>query len=697
MSAVSVVCYGIAAVAFLLLAVLMTVSWHGRRQGAYLIAASAISAGWAALLMGQAATGRSALLPVYIAETLRNGAWLFALSSIAGSSAPRGLFFAARAMPFVALGMLVVLPVLRRFGFELTDPELLLSRAGLAASLIGLVLLEQMYRNASDTARDGLKYLVCGVGCVFAYDLFLYSQAELLHEITADGWNARGALNALAVPLIAIAVRRHYPQWSLDVFVSRQAVFYTSTFMGVGAYLLLMAAGGYYVRQFGGSWGRLGQIIFFSGALVVLGMLLGSTVLRRRALVFISKHFYRNKYDYRVEWLRFIGTLSSSQEHDVRRTAAAAIAQIFDSPGAVLFTREEAEGRFAPVASWPASPDVSGLEAVPADAPLPAFLARTQWIIDLRELQRLPEMYGNLTLPQWLANDAGLRIVAPLLELERLVGFVVLQDPPPPFELTYEDRDLLKTVGRHVATHLAQQEANRRLAEVSQFETYNRLTAFLMHDMKNSVAQLSLLVANAARHKRKPEFVDDAIETIANTVERITRVIEQLRGDSAPARHADVDLGEIARSAVAHCGGRQPLPVLTTAGAAAVCADPERLTAVVEHLIRNAQDASDAHGKITIEVGREGGSAVLVVTDTGCGMDAEFIRERLFRPFDSTKGSKGMGIGAYQVREYVRTLGGRVEVQSSPGRGTRFSVSLPAVNPQTSPHDAANHPERVPS
>lgn len=704
MNTVGVICYGVAAIAFLLLAILMIVSWRGRRQGAFLIAGSAITAGWALLLAIQAATGVSTILPIYVAETLRNGAWLFALCSIAGTSAPRALLHAARSVPFLALLGIVIVPVLGRMGFEAADPSLILSRVGLATSLIGLILLEQMYRNAGETARDSLKYLVCGVGGLFAYDLFMYSQAELLRGITADAWNARGALNAISVPLIAIAVRRRFPQWSLDVFVSRQAVFYTTTFMGVGSYLLLMAAGGFYVRQFGGNWGRLGQIVFFSGALLVLALLVGSTALRRRARVFISKHFYRNKYDYRIEWLRFIGTLSSEQDEDVRRTATAAIAQIFSSPAGILFTLDEPEGRFAPAASWPMRLDgFAQLDSVPMHAELPAFLSRTQWIVDLKELGRTPDMYGNLTLPEWIAQNPHLRIVSPLLQLDRLVGFVLLYEPPPPFELTYEDRDLLKTVGRHVATHLAQHEANRRLAEVSQFETYNRLTAFLMHDLKNSLAQLSLLVANASRHKRNPEFIDDAIETIANTVERITRLIEQLRGDSAPVRHTEVELSEVARTAVARCAQRPPVPVLARTQAAAVRADPDRLTAIIEHLIRNAQDASDSHGSITIDMYRNETSVVLTVSDTGSGMDAEFVRERLFRPFDSTKGSKGMGVGAYQVREYVRMLGGRVEVQSSPGKGTRFSISLPAVTLQASMQisgqisggDAATNAERV--
>jgi putative PEP-CTERM system histidine kinase len=260
------------------------------------------------------------------------------------------------------------------------------------------------------------------------------------------------------------------------------------------------------------------------------------------------------------------------------------------------------------------------------------------------------------------------------------VGFLVLHEPPPPFHLTYEDRDLLKTVGRHVATQLAQHDADRRLAESRQFEAYNRLTAFMMHDLKNAVAQLGLVITNAQRHKHNPEFIDDAIATIANAVERMTRLIEQLRSSPSRARSQTVRIDELVRDAVARCSLRTPTPTLsvTTDGPVHVEADPERFAAVLDHVLRNAQEATP-EGSVSVHLGVSQEEAMLVVRDTGAGMDAVFVRERLFRPFDSTKGSKGMGIGAYQAREYVTSVGGHVEVQSSPGAGTAFSIILPRV------------------
>lgn len=678
--------YGVAGLSFALLTTLLVTSWQGRQVGARLIGASAVTSLWAFLLAIESHWGRMPLLVVYVAEVGRDAAWLLMLTELARPAAPRILIVTAHVMWLALLIGGIAAPVLLQMGLQLGPPALLISRAGLALALVGLVLLEQVYRNSNLSARRTLRYFVIGVGAMLAYDLFLYSEAELVRGISADAWSARGIINAIAMPLIAIAVRRN-PHWSLDIFVSRQIVFYTTTFVAVGVYLVVMSLGGYVVRDLGGSWGRVGQILFFAGAVVVLVIVIASGVLRRETAVFISKHFYRNKYDYRVEWLRFIETLSSTAGEDARRTSVRAVAQIFASPGGILFVSDQHARQYVPAAAWPIVLDsVSGIAPIDVDSELVRFIRQRQWIIDLQEYRRLPDVYQNIQMPEWIRGNGALRIVSPILELDRLAGFFLLYDPPPPFDLTYEDRDLLKTVGRHVATQLAQRDSDRRLAESRQFEAYNRLTAFMMHDLKNSIAQLQLLVTNAERHKRNPEFIDDAIGTIANAVDRMTRLIEQLRDSAAPTPSANVRLDELVMHAVTRCSMREPVPKLERSGSEAIFvkADPERLGSVVEHVIRNAQDATQ-NGSVRVLLGTAGDTATLTISDTGQGMEPEFVRERLFRPFDSTKGSKGMGIGAYQTREYVQMLGGHVEVQSSPGSGTTFSIRLPLQTPAAMP------------
>ena len=675
---------------FLVLTGLMAVSWRGRKRGVGLIIAAMATAAWAGVFAYQSARGTVPVVLIYLTEALHDTAWLAALVGISGATASRFLKAVALSICAVACLTAPVSLILEALGVMYFDPTLLLSRSQLALSLAGLILIEQIYRNSSHSGRETIKYFAIAVGAMFAYDLFLYSQAELLRGLTFETWNARGLLVSFAVPLIALSSQRT-PDWSLDVFVSRQVVFYSTTFLVVGAYLLVMALGGYYVKEFGGAWGNVGQIVFFAGAAVALASLLASGTLRRHATVFLSKHFYRNKYDYRLEWLRFIQTLSSTEETDVRRTAVRAIAQIFSSPGGILFLRDEDRRDFVPASAWPMGLDsFPGLPQVSAQEDLAKFVARTKWIIDLKELRETPDTYGNINVPEWLLAASELRIIAPLIELEAVVGFICLYEPPPPFELTYEDRDLLKTVGRHVATHIAQDDANRKLSESRQFEAYNRLTAFMMHDLKNSVAQLKLIVENSARHRHNPDFIDDAIATIANAADRMSRLIEQLRGANEAERIQAVDLSVLAREAAKRCEGRSPFPSVVTVDGLTVQANPERLTAVIEHIIRNAQDATKDSGSIEVVLSTAAQEITLSVKDSGSGMDPEFLRERLFRPFDSTKGSKGMGIGAYQVREYVRQLGGRVEVQSTPGQGTVFSVILPsAVSSISSPALAA--------
>jgi putative PEP-CTERM system histidine kinase len=668
-TAVGVASYAAAAAAFLALTALLAVSWRGRAQGVWLIGASAMTAMWAAILALQAWRDGLPAVVVYTLEVLRGGAWILALLALAHGVLPRFLAIAARAI-WVALA-------LAGWVF-MADAGRLLALAGITLALVVLVLIEQIYRNANASGREDIRFLAIGLGGVFAFDLFLFSQSELLRGIPADVWYMRGFVNALLVPLIAIAARRN-PQWSLEVFVSRQVVVFTTVILAAGVYLLLMAGGGYLLREIGGRWGMAANAIFFTGALAVLAVTLLSGTLRRRLRVFISKHFYRNKYDYRVEWLRFIETLSAGGDEDIRRTSLRAIAEIFESPGAILYTRSDTAAEFVVAAAWPMQVgDLREQRAVPADHELVRFLAARQWVIDLAEYDAAPDLYQNVSMPDGLRATPAIRVLLPLLRPEGLAGFALLYKPPPPFELTYEDRDLLKTLGRHVATIVVQYDADRRLAESRQFEAYHRLTAFMMHDLKNSVAQLRLIVRNAEKHRQNPAFVDDAIATIGNAAERMTRLIEQLSDRNRASGTVPVDFGTLIQGVVARCADRRPAatfvppPVPIT-----LQADADRLAAVLEHVIRNAQDACDPADNIDLKVTIDAARVRLTVADSGPGMTPEFVRARLFRPFDSTKGSKGMGIGAFQVREYVRSLGGDVEVQSSPGSGTRFDIILP--------------------
>jgi putative PEP-CTERM system histidine kinase len=202
-----------------------------------------------------------------------------------------------------------------------------------------------------------------------------------------------------------------------------------------------------------------------------------------------------------------------------------------------------------------------------------------------------------------------------------------------------------------------------------------------MHDLKNLAAKQSLVVQNAEKHKHDPKFIDDAIATIANAVSHMHKLLEQLSNVSKQSKGQNVILVSVMEEAVKRSLLRQPQPTLIQdIGSVTVSADPDRLCGVLEHLVRNAQDATDADGSVTIQVGKADKKVSISIRDTGCGMTDDFINERLFRPFDSTKGSQSMGIGAYQAREYIQIIGGQLDVASEPGVGTTFTIQLPTTS-----------------
>ena len=309
------------------------------------------------------------------------------------------------------------------------------------------------------------------------------------------------------------------------------------------------------------------------------------------------------------------------------------------------------------------------------------FLRSTGWVIDLRQYRQDPGHYSNINIPasDLAPDDSG--YIVPLLHDAELLGFVALGKPSSHVEFTFEDRDLLKTAGQQIASYLAQEAATEELAEGRQFEAFNRLTAYLMHDLKNVIAQQSLVVQNAEKHKDNPEFIDDAVDTIKNSVARMRSIIEHLQQGTSDQPRERVELGKLIMQSVSQCADRKPTPRANLGDDAVwVRADRERLLMALNHAIRNAQDATDPAGDVEVSLQQRGAECEIRIVDNGSGMDEAFVRERLFKPFDSTKGTGGMGIGAYQIRETLRSVGGALDVHSEEGAGTTLTMSLPTVS-----------------
>jgi putative PEP-CTERM system histidine kinase len=401
--------------------------------------------------------------------------------------------------------------------------------------------------------------------------------------------------------------------------------------------------------------------------------------LRASARVHLRKLFGLYRYDYRREWLRFIKTLSSARSEQVHDVAVKAVSQIVKSPGGIVWARLPEESFYQPVGSW--SCEIPSHASVSQHSSLVKFLERRQWIVDLKEMDRYPQRYEGLRLEPLFERHKSWWLIVPLLIGNRLFGFIVLLKPRVTFPLNFEDHDLLKTVGKQVATHINQAEIDRRLAEISQFTTYNRLSAYLMHDLSNLIAQHSLVVQNAERFRNNPDFVDDAFKTIAHSVSRMERLVSQLSSRPKQPVTERVDISAVLSQAIERSLQRDPAPRFERGEDRVYSqADPEQLATVLEHLIRNAQDAVNGQGSVKVRYAAQDASVQISISDTGCGMSPDFVRERLFRPFDSTKGSESMGVGAYQAREYIRSIGGQIDVVSEPGKGTTFAITLPLAS-----------------
>lgn len=679
--------YLVAFVAYFALLVLLVSSWRGRQFGTLVILATACTATWAAVSAASALeTTQLPQIMIQTFELVKNSAWcLFLLKTVnhhnankAASSSSKLTTSNWKTLLIIGFSLAVVLLFIIPLAIPHSDLLLSISRDSsllvwIGIAIVGMLLVEQIYRFSEQGERWAIKYLCLGIAGMFAYDFFLYSDALLFKQVNPNLWSARGFVNSLAVPLIAISIARN-PKWELDIHVSRDVVFHSITVVGAGIYLLAMASAGYFIRYYGGTWGGTAQIVFFVGSGVLLMVLLFSGNIRAQTRVLLSKHFFSYRYDYREEWLKFTHTLAAS-ETTVPERIIRAIASLVSSEGGILWTRQ-GNGAYAVLANWnmpePGFSQTTELES------MTNFAEANAWIIDIKEFQQNPTLYSGLVLPAWLTSIEGAWLIIPFEFNAQLCGFALIKHSEIQRSLNWEDRDLLKTAGLQAASHLAQYQSDQALLQTRQFDAFNRLSAYIVHDLKNILAQQSLIISNAEKHKHKPAFVDDVILTIENSVARMTGLMEQMRSGLRGSEPADINLAQLLKQAVSDHSSHLPVPKLEIqTDVLNVFADWEQLSTVFSHIIQNAQEATEDTQFVTVRLFEQSRQAIVEVEDNGCGMDEKFIKNRLFKPFDSTKGLTGMGIGAFESREYIRSLGGDINVDSTFGEGSMFRIILP--------------------
>lgn len=634
------------------------------------VTALAITALWALAVAGIGAT--DAVTPV--AEAARDLAWLSFMYAL-GRQAPDGRRTPAITMIYGVLALLVLAGAgLAIFGHSMLGkdyPDLATLRAEwrTLVALGALVLVCQLYAAVAPRARGGIRLVVLALAAMWSVDLLLSTAAfagAWEDEMTA----LRGIVLICMAPLLTMAVHRN-GDWTLQL--SRTVAWQSLTFVVTLLYVFAMQLGTGAIARVSGDQARLWQTAFVFGFTATGLTLLSSPRIRAWAKVKISKHFFRHRYDYRTEWIRFTDTLGKPEgAAPLDQRIVKAVADLTDSPAGLLLVPDGTGLGIGMGWNWQGP---SG----GADARLVAHLTTSARIIELDTVRaNTTDPDEAASIPVWmLTGDAW--AVVPLPHLDRLQGAIVLARPPLDRALDWEDFDLLRIAGRQVASYLAEARAQEALAGVVRFDEFNRRFAFIMHDIKNLVSQLALVTRNAERHAHNPDFRVDMIATLKDSVGRMNDLLARLSQHRQAHGEEVRPTGLLALAERLAQRTRAQHPVTVT-GAADVLAlaDPARVEQLLGHLLQNAIEASPPGTPVTITVDAAEDGVSLTVIDHGIGMTPTFVRDQLFKPFVSTKPG-GFGIGAFEVKQLAEAMGGSVAVESEEGSGTTFRITFPAA------------------
>ncbi|WP_099035984.1 XrtA/PEP-CTERM system histidine kinase PrsK [Lacimicrobium alkaliphilum] len=609
------------------------------------------------------------------AESLKGLLWLLFTCSVLKRELTRfrGLITQPVTMLVIVLPMLALLlpwfSVLLKWQFLLHT----------VIALVVLVLLETLYRQSGEQ-RWHYKPLVIYLGATSLYDFVMFADATMVNQMDPMYWSARGYIYALLLPALVVGIRR-IKHWGIEIFISRDVVLHSTLLLAAGGYLFVMAVAGYAIRYLGGDWSGPVQLVLLFLSLTLLAVLLLSNSVRARVKVFITKHFFANKYDYREEWLKLSESLNASEKSlpKVFEKGLRCFLQAINYDRGFLL---KCNGSRLDVVSSTEERELTNVES-DVLSQLQPFLEHKHWLVDIEELRYKPFLYEGLKINHAILNQCNFQLVVPIYQDDKLWGMALLHTSlAERVRLDWELRDYLSAVTAQVANYLFHYEAAQELAENAQFAAFNRMSAFVLHDLKNVLAQIDLILCNAEQHKDNPEFIEDTFETLHHTKTRMDRMLRQLteKKEPQPSPTKTIDLVELTDKVISErCHQYKPTPEIQTLAEVSLSVDGEKLSNVLYHLISNAQQATADDGQVTVRVGmaQESGFALIEIEDNGCGMSIDFIANRLFKPFDTTKGNAGMGIGAYDAKNYIEKLGGRLEVSSSEGEGALFSLYLP--------------------
>lgn len=610
-----------------------------------------------------------------VGESIRNAAWLLAMFVMlrrgpVGRTGPIG----AVASVYAAVAGLILFQTFTDLTWRQLPLDNDMHDALVACSLIlrmmtaigCLLLVHQLYTAWPSRERGRVALLFGALAAMWTYDLNLYAIGYFAPDQVSELYALRGLIMALLAPVIAVGMRKDRAG---RLQLSRTLTVQSLSIFAVALYVVVITAAAVLIELVAGPYARLVEIaaVFFTAVTALV--LLPSPQMRALWKVQVAKHFFQHRYDYRTEWMRFGETIARPGEDPapLGQRVAKAVADITDSPAAMLLLRNE-QGGLAFETHWNWTGDLP--EAATLSSELVARLEESGWVLDLARTDNAP------ALPDWVTQDGRAWALAPLIHYRRLIGAILLARPPIDRRLDWEDFDMLRAAGRQAATYISEAQGQQALDDAQRFDEFNRRFAFIAHDIKNLVSQLSLLSRNAERHADNPEFRADMVLTLRESVGKMNDMLARLsqhnkgrREEPRPMALRDL-LDQVARTRA-----RQHTVHVTGAAPMAV-ADPARVEQIVTHLMQNAIDASPPDSPVELRLSADDRAAIVEIIDKGTGMSAEYVRRDLFKPFSSSKAG-GFGLGAFEARSLAEAMGGRIEVESQPGLGSRFTLRLP--------------------
>jgi putative PEP-CTERM system histidine kinase len=572
-------------------------------------------------------------------------------------------------------------PPINGWGLMLDDPAKILNVLVLVSTVLILMNIERTFRAAVGTMRWRIKFLVLGLGVIFGARIYTGSQALLFSDYSPGRLSVEATALLIGCALIAVAyLRTGFSE--IDVYPSRAVLQTSVTVLLTGAYLFVVGVLAQIVVRFGGAASFPIDAFVVLLGVAVLAVLLLSDRARQSLQLFISRHFKRPQYDFRQIWARFTRSLSSALDETALGTIAARlISETFGALSVSTWLFDEQGERLIRVNS------TSDAEQAPSDDSTTSIEARE---LNSAELIKLSRPFDLGRAKEKWARDlmerssgqfrtGGSPICVPLIGGEHCLGAIVLADRVRGLGYSAEEMDLLRCIGEQVAASLLKLRLTEEIMERKELEAFQTMSAFLIHDLKNAASTLGLMLENLPTHFNNPAFREDAFRGIGSAASRINDLINRMNAlrHELRLKPAELDLNLVVTEALATLNGTLENKLVTKFDQIPkILADGQQLQSVCTNLLLNASDAVGTNGRITVETTRQGEWVALFVSDNGCGMSEQFIKNSLFRPFRSTK-KKGLGIGMFQSKTIVEAHQGKIHVESQLGVGTTFRVMLP--------------------